>query len=307
MTAPPGPGWLHTELTAVVPGGLDGVGPDEDLLDLGIDSVRLMLLVERWQSAGFDVDLLGLAERPTLAGWLELLRAGAPAAVPTAAAAPGGPSATTVLRVEQLTPRTVRITLDDRAGRFAGARPGAYLMLRAGPMPAARPVTVHPHAASGEIDVDVVAHDGGPLGRWAAGVRRGAAVVVDGPHDVPDLPAGPVDWTLLVADHPAQPALAARVAALRAGDRAIAVAVVPDAAEEQLMPTAADLGTVFVHAAADPGPVLAAVRAAVPGTGRGRAWLAGERHRMDALGAVLAGLPALAGRCVVERYGGAPV
>ncbi|MEV1292597.1 siderophore-interacting protein [Pseudonocardia sp. NPDC049635] len=69
--------------------------------------------------------------------------------------------------------------------------------------------------ASGELDIDLVVHDGGALGRWAGSVRRGAAVVVDGPRDVPELPAGPVDWTLLVADHPAQPALAARVAALR--------------------------------------------------------------------------------------------
>lgn len=302
MSAPPGPERLRAEVAAVFPGGLDGVGPEEDLLELGIDSVRLMLLVERWQSAGFDVDLVGLAERPTLAGWLELLRAGAPA--PDRAPGTPGPLTTTVQRVEQLTPRMVRITLEDRAARFAGARPGSYVQLRADGMVDARPVTVHPHVASGELDIDLVVHDGGPLGRWASGVRRGWPVVVDGPHAVPELPAGPADWTLLVADHPAQPALAARVAALRSADRAIAVAVVPDAAEEQLLPTAADLTTVFVHAAADVAPVLGAVREAVPGTGRGRAWLAGDRHRVDALGDVLAGLPTLAGRCVVERYGG---
>ncbi|BBG01156.1 MULTISPECIES: SIP domain-containing protein [Pseudonocardia] len=303
MTASPGPEWLHAEVTAVFPGGLDGVGPAEDLLDLGIDSVRLMLLVERWQSAGFDVDLVGLAERPTLAGWLELLRAGAPSADP----APGtaGPLTTTVLRIEQLTPRMVRVTLDDRAARFAGARPGAYALLRADGIAEARPVTVHPHPASGEVDVDLVVHDQGPLGRWAGGVRRGAEVLLDGPHGVPELPGGPADWTLLVADHPAQPALAARVAALGAADRAVVVAVVPDAAEEQLLPTAADLTTVFVHTG-DVEPVLRAVRAAVPGTGRGRAWLAGERHRVHALGEALAALPALAGRCVAEPYGAVP-
>ncbi|MEJ2858232.1 MULTISPECIES: phosphopantetheine-binding protein [unclassified Saccharothrix] len=52
--------------------------PDEgfdadDLFAAGLDSVRLMTLVERWREAGAEVDFVRLAERPTLADWLALL------------------------------------------------------------------------------------------------------------------------------------------------------------------------------------------------------------------------------------------
>ncbi|MEU9736435.1 phosphopantetheine-binding protein [Streptomyces sp. NPDC048002] len=50
------------------------LGPDENLRDLGLDSVRLMTLVERWRSTGAeDLELPDLAERPELAHWTELL------------------------------------------------------------------------------------------------------------------------------------------------------------------------------------------------------------------------------------------
>ncbi|WP_309116665.1 phosphopantetheine-binding protein [Saccharothrix sp.] len=45
----------------------------EDLFAAGLDSVRLMTLVERWREAGAEVDFVRLAERPTLGEWLELL------------------------------------------------------------------------------------------------------------------------------------------------------------------------------------------------------------------------------------------
>ncbi|MEV1292598.1 hypothetical protein [Pseudonocardia sp. NPDC049635] len=80
----------------------------------------------------------------------------------------------------------------------------------------------------------------------------------------------------------------------------------PDAAEERLLATAADLTTVFVHAGHELAPVLRVVREAVPGAGRGRAWLAGERRRVGALTDALTGFPALAGRCVAEPYGQEP-
>jgi aryl carrier-like protein len=45
----------------------------EDLFECGLDSIRLMTLLERWRDAGTDVTFVELAERPTLANWLELL------------------------------------------------------------------------------------------------------------------------------------------------------------------------------------------------------------------------------------------
>ncbi|MER5785389.1 phosphopantetheine-binding protein [Streptomyces mobaraensis] len=50
---------------------------DEDLRDLGLDSVRLMSLVERWRARGLAADFTELAEAdPTLRGWHTLLTAG---------------------------------------------------------------------------------------------------------------------------------------------------------------------------------------------------------------------------------------
>ncbi|SDI08000.1 bifunctional isochorismate lyase / aryl carrier protein [Sinosporangium album] len=49
------------------------IADDENLLELGLDSIRVMTLVERWRTAGAETNFLELAERPTLAEWWELL------------------------------------------------------------------------------------------------------------------------------------------------------------------------------------------------------------------------------------------
>lgn len=45
----------------------------EDLFDCGLDSVRLMTLMERWRDAGAEVSFVELAERPTVEHWVKLL------------------------------------------------------------------------------------------------------------------------------------------------------------------------------------------------------------------------------------------
>jgi aryl carrier-like protein len=45
------------------------------LPDQGLDSVRLMTLVERWRAQGASVGFADLAERPTLREWSELMDA----------------------------------------------------------------------------------------------------------------------------------------------------------------------------------------------------------------------------------------
>ncbi|EOM76999.1 phosphopantetheine-binding protein [Rhodococcus rhodnii] len=47
----------------------------DDLLDEGLDSVRVMALVERWRAAGVDVDIVDLAAEPTITAWTKLLTA----------------------------------------------------------------------------------------------------------------------------------------------------------------------------------------------------------------------------------------
>jgi amino acid adenylation domain-containing protein/thioester reductase-like protein len=58
------------ELLYLPPEELTG---DLDLFAQGLDSIRLLSLVETWRERGADISLVALAERPTLAAWSELI------------------------------------------------------------------------------------------------------------------------------------------------------------------------------------------------------------------------------------------
>lgn len=45
------------------------IGLEDNLMDLGLDSMRAMNLVLAWSEAGVELDFSALAEKPTLAGW----------------------------------------------------------------------------------------------------------------------------------------------------------------------------------------------------------------------------------------------
>lgn len=61
----------------------DDLADDEDLINSkGLDSVRIMSLVETWRRSGAEVSFVELAERPTLADWFKLLFAKQQVAVP---------------------------------------------------------------------------------------------------------------------------------------------------------------------------------------------------------------------------------
>ncbi|MCP3144861.1 isochorismatase family protein [Pyxidicoccus xibeiensis] len=49
------------------------LGEEENLLERGLDSIRIMTLVERWRNAGAELTFVDLAERPTLKEWFALL------------------------------------------------------------------------------------------------------------------------------------------------------------------------------------------------------------------------------------------
>lgn len=57
--------------------GVDGatLRDDEPLPDQGLDSIRLMAVVERLRARGVDVTFSDLAERPTLGDWTKWLAA----------------------------------------------------------------------------------------------------------------------------------------------------------------------------------------------------------------------------------------
>ncbi|EGO63958.1 phosphopantetheine-binding protein [Acetonema longum] len=49
------------------------IDDNEDLTDKGLDSVRMMSLVEKWRGIGVDVTFMKLVKRPTIAHWWNLL------------------------------------------------------------------------------------------------------------------------------------------------------------------------------------------------------------------------------------------
>ncbi|GHI93789.1 MULTISPECIES: phosphopantetheine-binding protein [Streptomyces] len=46
---------------------------EDSPLDSGLDSLRIVTLLERWQAAGADITFLDLAERTSFAQWWQLL------------------------------------------------------------------------------------------------------------------------------------------------------------------------------------------------------------------------------------------
>jgi bifunctional isochorismate lyase/aryl carrier protein len=58
------------EILGIDPGELE---PGDNLIDAGLDSIRVMMLIERWRAAGAEIGFAELAEVPTLAGWHALL------------------------------------------------------------------------------------------------------------------------------------------------------------------------------------------------------------------------------------------
>ncbi|WP_019202091.1 phosphopantetheine-binding protein [Tsukamurella sp. 1534] len=57
------------ELLQVEP---SSIGLTDNLFDLGLDSVRVMTLIERWRTAGAALEFPDLAEQPELGHWQSL-------------------------------------------------------------------------------------------------------------------------------------------------------------------------------------------------------------------------------------------
>ena len=52
----------------------DALTPDTNLADAGLDSLRLIMLVEKWRAEGVTVDFQDILTRATLAEWFELFQ-----------------------------------------------------------------------------------------------------------------------------------------------------------------------------------------------------------------------------------------
>jgi len=70
---PASPAALRAEVAALLEVPAVELLEDENLMYAGLDSIRLMSLLERWRRAGADTTFVELADRPTLAEWWRVL------------------------------------------------------------------------------------------------------------------------------------------------------------------------------------------------------------------------------------------
>ncbi|ASW55469.1 phosphopantetheine-binding protein [Plantactinospora sp. KBS50] len=73
MTAPLTPDRLRRDVAEVLAEEPGSLTDDDNLIDRGLDSIRLMSLATRWREDGFEAGYLDLAQEPTLAAWRNLL------------------------------------------------------------------------------------------------------------------------------------------------------------------------------------------------------------------------------------------
>lgn len=157
--------------------------------------------------------------------------------------------------------------------------------------PISRVYTISDHretvAGTAEIDLDVALHDVGPGAAWARDCAIGSEVGVIEPRGL--YGAGPdVPWQLLVCDITGVPALARILRGLRPGQRAEALVVLTDAADEMDLPTLGDV-TITWQVVQDERGVEDALTRAVLGrslpetAGERYVWFAGEARASRAV------------------------
>lgn len=64
---------MRADLAAVLDIPVHEIADDDFLPDLGLDSIRAMVLIERWSKRGAKVGFSELAEHATLGEWAVLL------------------------------------------------------------------------------------------------------------------------------------------------------------------------------------------------------------------------------------------
>ncbi|PIT01960.1 phosphopantetheine-binding protein [Bradyrhizobium nitroreducens] len=74
MTEPLSLDLMREDVAAMIHIDSAEIRDDDNLMDLGLDSMRTMNLLLIWQERGVDLDFSQIATRPTLAGWWQLAK-----------------------------------------------------------------------------------------------------------------------------------------------------------------------------------------------------------------------------------------
>ena len=64
---------MRADIARMLHEDVSEIGDDDDLMDLGLDSMRAMNLVLKWSESGLPLEFSEFAERTTLAGWWRLV------------------------------------------------------------------------------------------------------------------------------------------------------------------------------------------------------------------------------------------
>ncbi|NDL63841.1 isochorismatase family protein [Acerihabitans arboris] len=64
---------LRAQILPMLDDDSEDLGDDENLIDYGLDSVRIMTLATRWRQARAGLDFVALAREPTIHAWWKLL------------------------------------------------------------------------------------------------------------------------------------------------------------------------------------------------------------------------------------------
>lgn len=66
---------MRADIAAMIHLEPEEIGLDDNLMDLGLDSMRLLNLIMLWEQAGVNLDFGSFAERFTLSAWWEAVQA----------------------------------------------------------------------------------------------------------------------------------------------------------------------------------------------------------------------------------------
>ena len=156
------------------------------------------------------------------------------------------------------------------------------------PMPIHRDYTVRRYDPErGEVDIDVVRHQGGIAATWAETADIGSSVWVAGPPRGVFIPDA-FTWQAYLGDETALPAIARRLAERPASTRGHAVIEIQDSADEQQLQRPAGVEVRWLHrgaAAAGTTTMLAdaARTILIPQDGRAYVWFGGEQSSIKPL------------------------
>ena len=66
---------LRADVARMVGEAPEDIALDDNLMDVGLDSMRMLNLIMGWNDAGLKIDFSDLAEHTTLEGWWKVLSA----------------------------------------------------------------------------------------------------------------------------------------------------------------------------------------------------------------------------------------